>query len=612
MGKLAWYWHRLSAMDSGEVLARVREQALKIMEPWQRGDAENIQLITQSAECIKLPPPLAAKEEWKQLLRLDTERLIKGKWQVYGWRNVQVEVPPAWSKDPVNQIDLKGQRSIDHRHLPNGADVRNIWEINRWSEIVRLGMNGYLNQDASSFETAIEWLYHWTQENPAYEGVNWSSPLEAALRVINFCWFDALAVQSGLLKDEVELSRLALLRNQIVPQHVWWIRRYLSFGSSANNHLLGELTALLMTVNCWPELSAMIGEAEWCEREITRCLLDQFEEDGGNKEQALHYHLFAFELGWLACTVSGKMAKARQRLDTASAYFVQMVHESESWDYGDSDDAQVLPLTAYRQHAGKEWARWMAGEKSFLHYWLGEGPHISELPTDDGWWLAPLTGMASMRRNHWQIRLDASALGYGSMAAHGHADALHVSVWDGDYALIIDPGTGAYFADVPWRAELASWSAHNAPQPEVGFQTPRRSGCFLWRDNHEVPSLSTLRTTASALLNHEGYVISRTIDMGDASCVQIKDAISPSINVISRWFFAPECEVNQVNQHTILLYRDGRHWEMNFSSESINLVLTQGQASRHYGQSEACTVLEVKGCAAYNILLKRVEQIEGE
>lgn len=599
-------------MDGGEVLARIREQALKVAESWERGYAENIQLSTLSPECIKLLPAATAKEEWKRLLRQDAERLVKGSWQIFGWRDVQVGVPPAWSRDPINQIEVKDQKGIDHRHLPNGADARNIWEINRWSEMVRLGMDGYLNQNPASFETAIEWLNHWVQENPAYEGINWSSPLEAALRVINFCWFDALAVQSGLFTNEAEGSKLSSLRNKIIPQHVWWIRRYLSFGSSANNHLLGELTALLIAVKCWPELSAMVGEVKWFEDKITQCLADQFAADGGNKEQALHYHLFAFELGWLACTVSGQMIEAQQRLHTAATYFVQMVHENESWDYGDSDDAQVLPLTACRQHAGREWAGWMTGKESFLHFWLGVSPRVSFPQTEADWWLASKSGMASIHRHRWQIRFDASPLGYGSMAAHGHADALHISVWDGDYALIIDPGTGAYFANVPWRAELASWSVHNSPQPEAGFQTPRRSGCFLWRDKHATPSLSTTNSAAFATLKHEGYEISRTITLSDASCIQITDVISPSVPVVSRWFFAPECEVHQVSQSTVSLRRNGQRWEMNFSSDSISLMLTQGQASRHYGQSEACTVLEVKGSATYNILLKRVELNKGK
>ena len=51
-----------------------------------------------------------------------------------------------------------------------------------------------------------------------------------------------------------------------------------------------------------------------------------------------------------------------------------------------------------------------------------------------------------MRRGRHRITMDVGPLGYPSIAAHGHADALAVTVSDGGRDLIGDPGTGSYYS----------------------------------------------------------------------------------------------------------------------------------------------------------------------
>ena len=102
----------------------------------------------------------------------------------------------------------------------------------------------------------------------------------------------------------------------------------------------------------------------------------------------------------------------------------------------------------------------------------------------------PQSGYAIFRAGEWFLRIDASALGYLSMAPHGHPDALHISVSYRGKPVIIDPGTGAYYADKAIRSYLAGWSAHNSPQlREHPEEFPRRHGIFLWGGSHAGPTL---------------------------------------------------------------------------------------------------------------------------
>ena len=71
-----------------------------------------------------------------------------------------------------------------------------------------------------------------------------------------------------------------------------------------------------------------------------------------------------------------------------------------------------------------------------------------------------------------EIRLvaDAGPLGYRSIAAHGHADALSFTLSVGGREFLIDPGTYAYHTQQAWRQLLprhrrAQHGAHRRPRP---------------------------------------------------------------------------------------------------------------------------------------------------
>ena len=108
------------------------------------------------------------------------------------------------------------------------------------------------------------------------------------------------------------------------------------------------------------------------------------------------------------------------------------------------------------------------------------------MPRSENWRLLPDSGYAVYASQDWTLRWDLSPLGYLSTAAHGHLDALHLSIWYRGVAFVIDPGTGAYYADAAVRARLASWEAHNGPHPG-GASFPKRLGTFLWGEPHATP-----------------------------------------------------------------------------------------------------------------------------
>jgi hypothetical protein len=629
--RIGWYFHRLKAMTISELAHRVAEHWKHRSDESFVGLLRGIELGEAAANVIALPSQDAAPHALKQALALDAAAIQRGDWKLFGWREVNVGTPPQWHREAACGLNVTADKlahQLNHRDLPDSADARTVWEINRWSEMVRLAMHAHVSGDLAAVRTAMAWLEDWCEKNPVGHGINWTSPLEAGLRLINFVWFDVLV--ANVQVDEKEAATLKSARQRlaehVVVPHAAWVWRYRSFGSSANNHLLGELVGLLHAVKHWPALERVVCPADQLWQEISRCIMGQFAEDGGNLEQALHYHLFAWEMGWHASKLMGITKGAVvERLTKAADFFAAVAHVGEQWEYGDNDDAQIVPLPLERERAVAEWRAWMRGEPEgeSLRYWMGAAPARTQAA--DRWWVKHESGMAVCEHEGWKVRMDASPLGFGAMAAHGHCDALHISIWDGPRALLIDPGTGGYYGMKAQRAELAAWGAHNSPQPASSYDQPKRLGVFLWDAHHIRPFFRHPEIEPEALTMHrrtkssDGHAcqIERYVKCSeDSQSWEIIDGISiwspkdmknNAETWKTRWHLAPELSVTSMAPNAFRLTRDGRTWLMSFESEDVAATVVQGTASRRYGDFEPCSVIEVTGrCARIVTTLKRV------
>jgi hypothetical protein len=395
---------------------------------------------------------------------------------------------------------------LNHRSLSGGADIKLIWELSRWHSLVRLAMAAcVLNRERAALK-CIQWLEDWVEKNPPYQGWNWTSALEVGMRLIQFTWIDALlsdaaarTAKSALrAADESVPTRLSALRQKILGPHARYVWRHRSFGSSANNHLLGELTGLIVAIGRHPALTRWTAPLDKLQYLWQRQVLAQFADDGGNKEQALNYHLFSWEFCWQArsaLVAAGRnLAPAvEQRLSLAAEFFGIVQVETDAWDYGDSDNAFVTPFSPTHGRRRQNGATGCAASRKATQSRIGGeppawAPRTSKLAEASGGIVCPNSQIVIERWNSWVLRFDVSPLGYLKTAAHGHLDALHISVWYRGVAIVVDPGTGVYYPDPALRAYLASWPAHNGPHP-AGVEFPKRLGPFLWSNHHAVPKL---------------------------------------------------------------------------------------------------------------------------
>lgn len=612
---LLWYWHRLRAMDSHEVAAHFRRKLRQRRDARWRPGPRAVGVAVER-RFPGLPAPGGAPAALREELRRDGASVLNGHWQAFGHLEIRVDDPPVWHRDYLAGKDLPTDACafrLDHRSLPGGADIKLIWELSRWHALARLAMAAYVLDDPAAAAKCVSWLADWVEHNPPFRGWNWTSPLETGLRLVQFAWIDALL--AGCLKesaggilpgaDRADLRAMAAelvrLREAILPAHVHFTWRYRSVGSSANNHLIGELSGLIVAVARWPDLEAWAASLERLQALWEREVLAQFAADGGNREQALHYHLFSWEFCWqtrLALKAAGRglSAPVEERLRDAARFFLEAQVRREPWDYGDSDGGFVTPLCLSPQTAVAEWRDWLrrAGVRGGLDYWLGDPPVLEspgpERPPNTRavgeWWHYRETGMAVCESGYWFLRWDLSPLGYLKTRAHGHLDALHLSIWYDGVALVIDPGTGAYYADPGLRAWLTSREAHNGPCPEGG-RLPRRLGPFLWSGDHAAPELTVQWSEAAAEWALPGCRVSRTIRLGKegrswavSDRCRAEGAGGAPVPFTVRWQFAPGSIVKRRGDRRFLVSRRGISLEVEAGPEWEGMALVESPADR--------------------------------
>lgn len=564
MPSVQWYWHRLRSMDGAELLGHARKKT------WHRFDSFSVPSggdFSQPGSYPSLPDPASVPTEVLQALKEDAEGILKGWWRFFGQMRLQVDMPPMWHKDYLAGTDVPSSKvgfKLNHRELPQDADVKLIWELSRWYDLVRLAQAAWLLGDKRYGEGCVQCLEDWVRCNPAYRGWNWTSPLESGMRLIQFAWIDALLAAA----DASAGKALDTLRSRILPPHVLYTWRYRSFGSSANNHLIGELAGLIVAGARWPDCQRWSARLQVLGGLWEKEVLAQFAPDGGNREQALNYQLYSWELSHharLALEAAGMSIRGEviERLDCAAKFFVEMQSEREPWDYGDSDNAFVSPIINHPKDAALEWRRWFTEPKasSALYFWMGErgSPRHG---AQQGWQHFGESGYVTCRSGDWFLRWDVSPLGYLRTAAHGHLDALHVSLWFRGYAVVIDPGTGAYFGDLKLRSHLASREVHNGPAPEAPW-FPERKGPFLWVQRHATPSVSPGKESWSAEFQAEAGKISRTIRaLPEARGWEVEDTVTEhngnAVPFSVCWQFAPGVGIRKLNERAFEIQIDGK------------------------------------------------------
>ncbi len=577
-----WYWNRLRAMSREEILWRIAQKKLELAERKTFGKQHS--MVTAGVF-----------DPEKESLRFHEDRLpvAEGSGPAGKAGSVKGRMPGSitllggytyadYKKDwhagfqTRNRWPLVFSYDLPYKQRDEIGDARTNWELNRHMQFALLAW-GYLQSGEAALLTELWELFQdWNANNPFLQGIAWTSVMEVAIRDINWIYtlgflrraqskYANVSGQTETKADAgVEIEAFCkLLQNGIINM-TDYIASHFSRYSSANNHVIVEAAAmgmagLVMDCEIWYETAFSILQYE-----IGR----QNYSDGVNREVSLHYQSFFMEaVGLLALTIKVNKMRIPQSWRNTLCKMSRYVSDcrgayGETVVFGDDDEGKILDLQ------GKTW------EKKRDHYayvlqlmGLVLPERYTDTVTDQtllaivpenirrGMTAKPCykkhrnvcyeEGGVSLLRSRDKrvlIGIDHGELGFGSIAAHGHADALSFQMYLEGEPVFADAGTYIYHIDGESRNWFRSTQNHNTITID-GKNQSEMLGAFLWGRRAQTRLVGHNLETVNAAdgreteicrddfyveAEHDGYdpVIHRRKFVSDGtSCLKIYDSL---------------------------------------------------------------------------------------
>ena len=516
--RLSWLLARLRNMSAGEILHRLVERQKRSIsrrkhQGWERFSAGNM---------VKPLPglQLAPTPRQRDAIAAAAASILAGRFSALGvdWPSRQPDpLFPAtlWRLAPETGKSWPDAQTycfdVDFRQTEIIGEIKYVWEINRLQFLQPLAAQVALQGGSAELAAIEQAIESWFEANPPFGGVGWAAGIEVALRaisllvVVSFC---------GERLSSATMDRIGT----ILRASAFWLQRFPSHFSSANNHLMAELGGIHLIAVALGDTAVAASAQAAIEREV----LNQILPDGVGAEQTPTYAAVTAEIALLCALVARASGSPfREEATDRLGLLAQFIAWLEGPDgmvaaIGDNDEGRAITMCQPEPD-------YPASVAAAIRGFLGQGTTVaapatlrnaifpatpgSDLPLA-GARTFPVGGYSVWRGRHAGHDLhavfDHGPLGYLSIAAHGHADAL--SLWlavDGQ-PVLVDPGTYRYQAGGAWRTWFRSTQAHNTlTVKDVGQSLA--AGHFNW--SHKAPSQleSTTAEPWQVVASHDGY-----------------------------------------------------------------------------------------------------------
>ena len=592
MSKILWYVNRLRAMNLPEIGWRINQQKLQKQERRIFGSCG-----MNVGEKV-WNPAFEGLVFDREALRINWDNTYSG---------TCTEIHLLKGSD-YDRWPMTFSYDLDYKQRDDFGDARTNWEKNRHFDWALLAKAYYVTKEKKYFQKLDDNVRIWCENNPFLHGISWTSAMELAIRAIN--WMYALAFVQAAGKDITALRVGAINMVDYLTKHY---SRY----SSANNHLLVEATAIGMAgyafdYTLWKELAIRLLSEE---------LDKQNYADGVNKELSLHYQTFGMEAYLLLAHVSGE-SRWNEMLKKQCEYVAHSSwREQTVCEFGDDDEGKILDLQGGSWHQW-EWVLQLGSLVTGVRYskfdnvcentrWLFTDEEIADVMK------LPLYNNTSSRcfeeggnsflrdkEDRVLIGIDHAALGFGSIAAHGHADALSFQMLIDGETVIADPGTYIYHCDLEHRNSFRKTINHstvcvgNRDQSEM-------LGAFLWgkRAECKLVHFSSDDNMDVLTAQHDGYkpiMHQRTFEWyKDVHKLRIKDVVADNNGNTTDWIstimLGKNVVVKKSTNDTVNLTSGNNEIVITVNTPIDKLCIEDAELSEEYGIKIPTKALRIYG-----------------
>ncbi|WP_426032202.1 alginate lyase family protein [Caulobacter sp. DWP3-1-3b2] len=502
---LTWYVRRLSSMSPAELSHRVLEQIKRRASRrrtygWAAfaDESRSVPRLSGLGEALREGASLDRRAE----IEAAAKRVLAGDFFALGayWprRSPEALFPPdVWALDPITGLSWDNDQfcfDVPYRHERSLGDVKYVWEFNRLQFLQPLGAHVALTQDPNALRALEEAIGSWHRANPPFQGLGWNSGIEIGLRAVT------LVIVSSLCGDQLSPDALRRVR-EILTASLYWLRRYPSRFSSANNHLIAESVGEYLICLSMPWIPDAARHGAHAARVLETESQKQILADGAPAEQSPTYGAFSVEMlllaAWAGAAANAPLAASVEHQLRKFADFVLWMTNADGKTpaIGDDDEGRVITLCGHEDTYADSVAAAILGtfERSGVGGLVSRArvelrDTIFSSPAGDGeveegLRTFPDGGYTIVREKRagraTRLAVDHGPLGYLSIAAHGHADANAIILTVDGIDVLVDPGTYLYHSGGAWRDWFRGTRSHNT-MTIAGVDQSLISGPFNW------------------------------------------------------------------------------------------------------------------------------------
>ncbi len=523
-GTFTWYLRRAAAMTPRELVHRLFEQCRRSLSRRDRRGWQQFDLGDGPLSSLPALKALVATS-WPEGLeeaassRAQPPEFLGNTWPVAVHGDL---CEGLWHRDPVTGTMWPGAETfcfdVRWRQVTDKSDVKFVLELNRLQHLHTPCARAIRDGDASAALEAAGTLIDWMAANPPFCGLNWLSGIELALRLIS-----AAFVVTALDAAAPGHRHRRALRS-FIAAHAYWLDRFPSLHSSANNHLVAEGLGLLVASELMPDLPRRYGRR--ARAILAEAVHSQFHDDGTGVEQSPTYAAFTLEMLLLGIVIErtqeNEVTKANADILARAASHLKVLLDAGGRPprIGDDDEGRVIVTAPQREDLYV--ASIVAAAAGVLSRPDLSPPVIpAELrnllftppsvpaPSPSGVVAFPSGGYTVVREKirdrNIVLTMDHGPVGFGALAAHGHADALALWLHIDDQPVFVDAGTYRYNASAGWREWLRSSLAHNTLSID-GESQSLTAGDFNWRHKAQTQLISLADGGSWRIVaRHDGY-----------------------------------------------------------------------------------------------------------
>jgi hypothetical protein len=555
---LQWYVARLSRMTLPEIVHRFHEQKSKRQLQEDPAALKGMQLQRPPKEISHLTQLCDPEHLNAQSSKFRQEVEIYG----FSWpRNDSGAL--QWTAflsgretaaQPAFAVSYRGHGNVEE-------DVRLPWELNRLTWLIPIAAAASLGDHLSTQFVNQEIQSFLADDRPGYS-LRWNSAIELAMQSLSLLVIDAL------MDSEVQWESMRSNVGWALAHREKWLTHLPSKHSSANNHRLAELVALIAIAERTSDQVAPKSLLQELERELSL----QFQSDGFNAELSFDYHLYAVDL-LVATTLlaprSAQVIALKSRLQQIGQT-TQGIHKFlDAWpSANDSDEALLLGTLVPRQNVAPFLALLCDAEP-------GENEQL--------FWTLPHAGYSFIRtdlESKVTVVLDHGSIGYGRIAAHGHSDVLSIWVNVEQEPWLVEAGTYCYHANENLRNQLRHSRMHNT-MTISGRSLSEPLGPFLWNPNKcargrlaSIVTAGNVTTAIAVAQKGERTLVTRSVAL-ESDVLTITDSVAVAGTLESHFIVSPRFSIGSGLGTNLINLVDGRGNVMQVETSTPESIITE-------------------------------------